>query len=370
MAGQGAMTPGRRKGVPSPRRLVLVLAGVLLLGSLPVAPASAESAAQAKQAARQAAAELAALQPRVDRAMRAYEKALGHLAHSVTTSVSADVDADEALRLAAGARRAYNGRVRALYMAGGSAALYASVLDASSVSDAMRRVAYVQRIVMVGRADASDSHSASTALLSRAGTLEADVDAAVVTAAEVAQRHDELTALLATAAATLSRLSARAKSLAEAEAAAARLRALAAQVERGAAERVATARAIAIPKEFRALYIAAARTCKGLPWTVLAAIGQVETGHGRNTAVSYAGAQGPMQFMPATFAVYGVDGDRDGRADINNPADAIFSAANYLCANGGGRGPAGLARAIWHYNHADWYVALVLKIAGQLAAKP
>ena len=170
--------------------------------------------------------------------------------------------------------------------------------------------------------------------------------------------------------ATLSRLSARAKSLAQAEAAAARLRALAAQVERGAAERVATARAIAVPRDFRALYVAAARTCKGLPWSVLAAIGQVETGHGQNTNTSYAGAQGPMQFMPATFAAYGVDGDRDRVADINNTADAIFSAANYLCANGGGRGPAALARAIWHYNNADWYVALVLKLAGQLAAKP
>ena len=354
----------------SPRRLGLVLAGVLLLGSLPVAPARAESAAQAKQAAQQAAAEVAALQPRVDQALRAYEKALGQLAHNVTKSVSADVDADEALLRAAGARRTYNGRVRALYMAGGSAALYASVLGASSVADAMRRVAYVQRIVQVGGADAADSRSASTTLLARAGALDTDVEGAVVTAAQVARRYDELQALLATAADTMSRLSARAKKLANAEAAAARLRALSAQVERSAAERVARARAIGVPKDLRPLYVAAARTCKGLPWSVLAAIGQVETGHGRNTAVSYAGAQGPMQFMPGTFAAYGVDGDRDGVADINNAADAIFSAANYLCANGGGRGPGPLARAIWHYNHADWYVALVLKIAAQLAAKP
>jgi membrane-bound lytic murein transglycosylase B len=356
--------------VTSPRRLVLLLAGVLLLGSLPVAPARAESAAQAKQAAQRAAADVAALQPRVDRAMRAYEKALGQLAHSVTKSVSADVDADAALRQAATARRTYNGRVRALYMAGGSAALYASILDASSVADAMRRVAYVQRIVQVGETNAADSRSASTTLLARAGALDTDAEAAVVTAAEVAQRYDELQALLAQSADTLSRLSARAKKLARAEAAAARLRALSASIALSAAERVATARAIAIPKDFRPIYMAAARTCKGLPWSVLAAIGQVETGHGRNTAVSYAGAQGPMQFMPATFAAYGVDGDGDGFADINNPVDAIFSAARYLCANGGGRGPTALARAIWHYNHADWYVALVLKIAGQLAAKP
>ncbi len=351
------------------RRLVVGLAGLLLLGTVPVSPAQAESAAQAQQAARQAAAELAALQPRVDRARRAYEKSLGALANTVTASVTADVEADEVLLLAAGHRRAFNGRVRALYMSGGSAALFASVLDASSVTDALRRVAYVQRIVQVGSAVAADSTSASTALAARADALETDVDAAVVTAAEVAQRHDELTELLAQAAATLARLSARAKSMAEAEAAAARLRALAAEVERVAAARVATARAVGVPGDLRSLYVAAARTCKGLPWTVVAAIGQVESGHGRNTAVSYAGAQGPMQFMPATFAAYGVDGNRDGVADINDPADAIFSAAHYLCANGAGRGPGPLSRAIWHYNHADWYVALVLKIAGQLEAQ-
>ena len=349
---------------------MLGLVCLLLLGSLPVGPAHAESAAQAQRAARQAAAELAALQPRVDRAKRAYETTLGRLANSVTTSVTADVEADAALRLAAGHRRAFNGRVRALYMSGGSAALFASVLDASSATDALRRVAYVQRIVQVGSVAAAESRTASTALTVRAAELETDVEAVVVTASEVARRHAELAALLAEAAATLSQLSARAKSLAAAEAAAARLRALAAEVERTAAARVASARAVAVPGSLHSLYVAAARTCKGLPWSVVAAIGQVESGHGRNTAMSYAGAQGPMQFMPATFAAYGVDADGDGVADIHNQADAIFSAAHYLCANGGGRGPGSLARAIWHYNHADWYVTLVLKIAGQLAAKP
>ena len=51
-----------------------------------------------------------------------------------------------------------------------------------------------------------------------------------------------------------------------------------------------------------------------------------------------------------------------------DPADAIFTAAHYLCANGAGRGEEATARAVWHYNHADWYVALVLKLAGQYAA--
>jgi membrane-bound lytic murein transglycosylase B len=106
-----------------------------------------------------------------------------------------------------------------------------------------------------------------------------------------------------------------------------------------------------------------------MSWSLLAAIGQVESGHGANPGTSYAGAQGPMQFMPSTFAAYGVDGDNDGDTDIMDPADSVFSAAHYLCANGAGRGGDALARAIWHYNHADWYVQLVLKLAGQYAER-
>ncbi|MGH9305762.1 MAG: lytic transglycosylase domain-containing protein [Acidimicrobiales bacterium] len=117
-----------------------------------------------------------------------------------------------------------------------------------------------------------------------------------------------------------------------------------------------------IPPPMLRLYLAAAPTCPGLAWEVLAAIGKVETDHGRNTAVSSAGAEGPMQFMPATWAVYGVDADGDGVADINDPVDAVFGAARYLCANGGGD-PNGLYGAIWHYNHSDAYVRLVLSIA-------
>jgi soluble lytic murein transglycosylase-like protein len=154
-----------------------------------------------------------------------------------------------------------------------------------------------------------------------------------------------------------------------AEQAAARLQALAASADASAADRVATAHAAPIPADFRKLYVRSAKTCPGLSWTVLAAIGQVESGHGRNPSTSYAGAQGPMQFLPSTFAAYAVDGDQDGDVDIMDPADAIFTAAHYLCANGGGQGADGLHNAIWHYNHAEWYVALVLKLASELAGQ-
>ncbi|MBC7373388.1 MAG: lytic transglycosylase domain-containing protein [Frankiales bacterium] len=117
------------------------------------------------------------------------------------------------------------------------------------------------------------------------------------------------------------------------------------------------------PKTYRDLYIDGARYCPGLSWTILAAIGQVESGHGRNNGPSSAGALGPMQFLPSTWAAYGVDGDGDGKADINSPYDAIPAAAGYLCRSGANQGPDGLYNAIFAYNHADWYVKKVLATA-------
>lgn len=117
-----------------------------------------------------------------------------------------------------------------------------------------------------------------------------------------------------------------------------------------------------IPHDLIGVYEAAAATCEGLDWTVLAAIHKVETGFGTGKATSSAGAQGPMQFMPATFESYGVDGNGDGLADINDVGDAVFSAANLLCANGAGDS-ARLATAIWSYNHSQTYVNEVLTLA-------
>ena len=118
-----------------------------------------------------------------------------------------------------------------------------------------------------------------------------------------------------------------------------------------------------IPPAYLRLYRAAAATCRGLPWTVLAAIGTVETGNGANTSTSSKGAMGPMQFLPSTFVAYAVDGDGDGVANIQDPADAIYSAARYLCAWGAGLGGQSLYAAIFAYNHADWYVREVIQLA-------
>jgi Transglycosylase SLT domain len=93
---------------------------------------------------------------------------------------------------------------------------------------------------------------------------------------------------------------------------------------------------------------------------VLAAINKVETDFGTNMGPSSAGAIGWMQFMPSTWATYGVDANHDGRRDPSDPWDAIFAAANYLRASGA---PGDWHAAILSYNHAEWYVAEVLAAA-------
>jgi murein DD-endopeptidase MepM/ murein hydrolase activator NlpD len=97
-----------------------------------------------------------------------------------------------------------------------------------------------------------------------------------------------------------------------------------------------------------------------VPWQVLAAINKIESNFGRNMGPSSAGAIGWMQFMPSTWMRWGVDANGDGIADPWNATDAIFSAARYLSAAGA---PADLYRAVFAYNHADWYVNEVLSLA-------
>jgi Transglycosylase SLT domain/Peptidase family M23 len=105
----------------------------------------------------------------------------------------------------------------------------------------------------------------------------------------------------------------------------------------------------------------------GVRWEVLAAINEIETDYGRNLNVSSAGALGWMQFMPATWKMYGTDANKDGRKDPYNPVDAIFAAARYLKA---ANYENDVRAAIWAYNHADWYVDSVLLRARLIAGVP
>lgn len=124
-----------------------------------------------------------------------------------------------------------------------------------------------------------------------------------------------------------------------------------------------------IPATYLQLYVAAG-AAYGLPWELLAAIGKVECDHGQapspactqHGAENHAGAGGPMQVLAGTWAMYGVDADRDGTADRWNPADAIHGAANYLRASGA---PRDVRRAVFAYNHSTAYVDDVLRWAAR-----
>lgn len=109
-----------------------------------------------------------------------------------------------------------------------------------------------------------------------------------------------------------------------------------------------------IPEEYLPLYEQAAEEY-GLDAAVLAAIGDIESDHGRgdnDCAANFAGAQGPMQFIGSTWANVGVDGNSDGASDVCDPEDAIPGAANYLQLEGA---PQDYHSAILAYNNAEWY---------------
>lgn len=169
---------------------------------------------------------------------------------------------------------------------------------------------------------------------------------------------------------------------------------------------VPTAAAVAdIPARLLALYQdAVAQRCPTLPWSVVAAIGKVESDHGRiqgghllpdgrvvppiigipldgtngtrripdtdgglfDEDLVYDRAVGPMQFIPTTWARVGVDASGDGRADPNNAADAVHAAAVYLC-NAGASDPSRVRNAVWAYNNSWEYVEKVLARAALYA---
>jgi membrane-bound lytic murein transglycosylase B len=108
-------------------------------------------------------------------------------------------------------------------------------------------------------------------------------------------------------------------------------------------------------------YYHEAESAFGVDWNYLAAINLIETRFGSIQGVSTAGAEGPMQFLPATFAAYGA------RGDIHSPHDSIMAAGRYLAANGFANDR---DQAIRRYNHSDEYVRAVNQYGSVLAADP
>ena len=132
-----------------------------------------------------------------------------------------------------------------------------------------------------------------------------------------------------------------------------------------------------IPPAMLALYQQAAATCPGLPWTILAAIGTIESDNGQSnlpgvhSGANAAGAEGSMQFEPNTFAAYDQPVPPGGANPPSpyDPTDAVFAAARLLCADGAAGG-ADLSGAVYAYNHSASYVAEVLALAQTYASSP
>jgi hypothetical protein len=132
-----------------------------------------------------------------------------------------------------------------------------------------------------------------------------------------------------------------------------------------------------IPAGYLRLYHRAAGRCPGVSWSVLAAIGKVESDHGRShlpgvrSGRNIAGAAGPMQFgigvgrAGNAWARFGADFDHDGHTSVYDPGDAIPAAADYLCAHSA---PHRMDAALYAYNHSWAYVAKVKAIAARYRA--
>ena len=143
----------------------------------------------------------------------------------------------------------------------------------------------------------------------------------------------------------------------------------------GAAPAASSAATAQVPPAMLALYEQAATTCPGLPWTILAAIGTVESDNGQSnlpgvrSGANGAGAEGPMQFEPSTFAAYDEPVPPGGANPPSpyDPTDAVFAAARLLCADGAAGG-ADLSGAVYAYNHSTSYVQQVLALAQTYAS--
>ena len=351
---------------PLRRARALPLVGALGLVLTVSVPAQADTS-DAQARAKAILAKVQQLQAQVKQAEQAYDKTLAGVAASVNAAIQTGRYSDQIAAAAASAQDQLDNRIRGLYMSGGPLAIYATLLDSGDIADLQNRMVYADAVVNSDRTIATADRAVAAAAASQAAQAGRQITKQVQTertvqgvATRVLGLLQQQQSLLAQAQATVARLQAL-------DAARAAFAAQTAAFNSITAARIADLRVLPPSPLYMSLYHRAAATCPGLSWTVLAAIGQVESGHGSNPATSSAGAMGPMQFLPSTFDHYAVDGDHDGVANIMDPYDAIFTAAAYLCANGAGAGGDALYSAIWHYNHADWYVQMVLTLAQQYA---
>jgi membrane-bound lytic murein transglycosylase B len=342
-----------------------VAASVLAAAPWLTQPAHADTEGQAAANAQALLTKVHAIQARVLVAEKRYAKAFSAVANSVTVAIQADSASQATSDAAEAARSDAISQAQALYESGGSLAAYASMLTTGDLTGLSGRTEMVSRIVSMQATAVQQANNLASAAATAAATASRRERSQIGTERTIAAAAGKVESLLAQEQALLAAAN---KHLASIQAAEAALAAAQASFGSITQSQINGLHILPPSAQYLALYHGASTICPGLSWTVLAAIGQVESGHGRNMGTSSAGAQGPMQFEPATFAAYAVDGDHDGVKNIMDPADSIYTASHYLCANGAGRGPGALSAAILHYNHASWYVEMVLKLASEYAS--
>ncbi|HWA65137.1 MAG TPA: lytic transglycosylase domain-containing protein [Mycobacteriales bacterium] len=345
------------------------MALALMATLFPLATGSAHAATggDPSATAAQLLAKVQRLQAKVNVAERKYARSFTTVTQSVSRAISADQVSSAVQVQAASAQTELLDRVRGLYESGGPLAAYAQFLGTGDITSSLDRTMLASRVVSAQVADVRDVQREALAAQHAASRAEHNEHVHIATVAVINRAASRVGALLAQQKSLLASADQALAAVQQAESTLHQQTAHFTSIGNTAAATTSGLRILPPSEEFLSLYQSAASYCPGLSWTILAAIGQVESGHGRNDGPSYAGAMGPMQFEPATFEAYGIDGDRDGVKNIDDPADAIYSAANYLCANGAGHGGTALYNAIWHYNHADWYVNMVETLAGLYA---
>ncbi len=350
----------------------LVLAALIaLIGPVAAADRSAaandptprpSAAAKARQQVQQTAAEVSALAAELSRRREVAQQTGAELMAAVQVSLTAHRSEEAAQQRVRELRTRQSARLRALYVEA-DLSIALSAIASNTSEDALWWATTGRRIPVAGARAGQQDLAAASRAAAEAARLRAAADQAQQQMTDrLAALRDAETAARAVLARAKSRLEDLRKAADEAGKAEKRAQqAAAAALAAASTPKVSPGTGAAgIPAAYLALYQAAGSTCPGMRWTLLAAVGQVESGHGKNTGPSSAGAVGPMQFMPATFSQYGRDGDNDGVKDPWNPADAIPSAADYLCASGMDGTDQGTRKALFAYNRADWYVDLVL----------
>jgi soluble lytic murein transglycosylase-like protein len=350
------------------RARALPLVGALgLVVSLAIPAQADTSDAQAR--AKTILVKVQRLQAEVKKAEQAYDQSLAGVAASVNAAIQTGRTSDQIAAAAATAQDQLDNRIRGLYMSGGPLAIYATLLDSGDIADFQNRIVFANAVVNSDRSIATADQTVAAQAARQAASAGRQITKQIQTERSVQGAATRVLALLQQQQTLLAQAQATVARLQALDAARAAFAAQTAAFNSITSTRIADLRVLPPSPLYMTLYHQGASTCPGLSWTVLAAIGQVESGHGSNPSTSSAGAMGPMQFLPSTFDHYAVDGDHDGVANIMDPADAIYTAAAYLCANGAGGGGDALYSAIWHYNHADWYVQMVLSLAQQYAAQ-